>query len=78
MKIKSRVFNFLFLFITYKQCFLLLKIPGKNGVEVLIVDGIKWLNETNIEEQLGRVNFRYTSRQNSSKLNKARLNKRLD
>ena len=23
-----------------------------NGVEVIIVDNIKWLNETNIEEQL--------------------------
>ena len=26
----------------------------KNGVGVIIVDVIKWLNETNIEEQFGR------------------------
>ena len=44
----------------------------KNGVEVRIVDGIKWLNEWNIKEQLKRVNFRYTSRQYSSKLIKQR------
>ena len=44
----------------------------KSGVEVIIVDNIKWLNETNIEEQLGRVNFRYTSRQYSSELRKQR------
>ena len=44
----------------------------KNGVEVRIVDGIKWLNEWNIKEQLRRVNFRYTSRQYSSKLIKQR------
>ena len=34
---------------------------GKNGIEVTTVNGIKWFNETNIGEQLGRVNFRYTS-----------------
>ena len=42
----------------------------ENGVEVIIVDNIKWMNETNIEEQLGRVNFRNTSRQYSSQLRK--------
>ena len=42
----------------------------KNGVEVIIVDNIKWLNETNIEEQLGHVRIRSTSRQYSSELRK--------
>ena len=34
-----------------------------NGVEVIIVDNIKWLNETHIEEQLKCRNLRYISRQ---------------
>ena len=29
----------------------------KNGVEVIIVDNIKWLNETNIEQQLKQTHF---------------------
>ena len=37
----------------------------KNGVEVIIVDNIKWLNETNIEEQLGRVSFYKTTQKYS-------------
>ena len=44
----------------------------KNGVEVIIVDDIKWLNETNIDKQLKQLNFKYTSRQYSSKLRKER------
>ena len=43
-----------------------------NGVEVIVVDDIKWLNEKHTEEQLKRANFRYTSRQYSSKLRKER------
>ena len=45
---------------------------GKNGVEGITVNGIKWPNETNIEEQLSRVNFKYTSRQYSSEPRKQR------
>ena len=26
----------------------------KNGVDVININGIKWLNETNIEEQMSR------------------------
>ena len=35
----------------------------KNGVEVIVVDEIKWLNETNIEEELGRVTLRNSTLQ---------------
>ena len=45
---------------------------GKNGVEVLHVDNIKWLNENNIEEQLGYSTLRTVTRQYSSKLRKQR------
>ena len=30
---------------------------GKNGVEVIVFNGTKWLNEKNIEDQLKHSNF---------------------
>ena len=34
-----------------------LKKHGKNGVEVTTLNGVKWLNEKNIEKQSGHVNL---------------------
>ena len=56
MKIKSKLF-FLFLFTNYKQWFLLQKIHGKNGIEVIIVNNVKWLNEKHLENNLGHSNL---------------------
>ena len=44
----------------------------KNGVEGITVDNVKWLNETNIEELLGRATFRNTSIQYHPSLRKQR------
>ena len=49
----------------------------KNGVEVIIVDNIKWLNETNIEEEMGNSALRNNALKNKEKKTKARINRRL-
>ena len=44
----------------------------KNGVEVIIVDSIKWLNEWNVKEQLGHSTLSKITRQYSLELRKER------
>ena len=44
----------------------------KNSVEVIIVNDIKWLNEKNIEEQLGKSTFNKTTLKYPSELRKQR------
>ena len=56
MKIRQKLFKF-FLFIKYKQWFLLLKYMEKNGVEVIVVDNVNWLNEKHTETKLGHSNL---------------------
>ena len=41
---------------------------GKNGVEVIVLNGIKWLNEKNIGEQLGHSNLPALTRKNNNGL----------
>ena len=45
----------------------LLKKWEENSVEVIVLNGIKWLNEKNIEEQLGRANLPALTRRYPSK-----------
>ena len=45
---------------------------GKNGVEVIISNGKKWLNETNIKDQLKHSNLAAVTLQCSSELRKKR------
>ena len=45
---------------------------GKNGVEVIVFNGIKWLNEKNIEDQLKHSNLPAVTLQHSSELRKQR------
>ena len=44
----------------------------KNGVQVIVVNGIKWLNETNIEKQLGHSRLRNITSKYPSKCRKQR------
>ena len=44
----------------------------ENGIEVIIADGVKWLNETKIEEQIGYTTLRNVVKQYSSNLRKQR------
>ena len=41
----------------YIKWLTLLRESGKNGVEVIVFNGIKWMNEKNIEEELGHANL---------------------
>ena len=43
---------------------------GKNGVEVIVFNGKKWLNETNIKVQLKYSNLAAVTLQYSSELRK--------
>ena len=45
---------------------------GKNGVEVIIFNSKKWLNETNIKDQLKQSNLAVVTLQYSSELKKQR------
>ena len=45
---------------------------GKNGVEVIIFNSKKWLNETNIKDQLKQSNSAVVTLQYSSELRKQR------
>ena len=45
---------------------------GKNGVEVIVFNGKKWLNETNIKDQLKHSNLAAATLQYSSELRKQR------
>ena len=45
---------------------------GKNGVEVIIFNSKKWLNETNIKDQLKQSNLAVVTLQYSSELRKQR------
>ena len=45
---------------------------GKNGVEVIIFNGKRWLNETNIKDQLKHSNLSVVTLQYSSELRKQR------
>ena len=45
---------------------------GKNGVEVIVLNGIKWLNETSIKDQLEHSNLAGVTLQYSSELRKQR------
>ena len=45
---------------------------GGNGVEVIIFNGKKWLNETNIKDQLKHLNLAAVTLQYSSELRKQR------
>ena len=44
----------------------------ENGIQVIIADGVKWLNETKIEEQIGYTTLRNVVKQYSSNLRKQR------
>ena len=57
MKIRPKLFNFVFFYFNNIKWFLLLKIHGKNGVEVTFIDNVKWLNEKHIETNLGHSNL---------------------
>ena len=43
---------------------------GKNGAEVIVFNGKKWLNETNIKDQLKNSNLAAVTLQYSSELRK--------
>ena len=45
---------------------------GENGVEVIVFNGIKWLNEKNIEDQLKHSNLPAVTLQYSSEFRKQR------
>ena len=63
-----------------KNCFCLLYIKwlkllkkhGENGVEVVVINDKKWLNETNIKDQLKQSNLAAVALQYSSELRKQR------
>ena len=45
---------------------------GENGVEVIALNGIKWLNEKHVEEQLGHKNLQAVTSKYPSKYKKHR------
>ena len=45
---------------------------GKNGVEVIVINSKKWLNETNIKDELKHTNLAAVTLQCSSELRKQR------
>ena len=45
---------------------------GKNGVEVIVFNGKKWLSETNIKDQLKHSNLAAVTLHSSSELRKER------
>ena len=48
------------------------KTLGKNGIEVIVFNGKKWLDETNIKDQLKHSNLAAVTLQYSSKIRKQR------
>ena len=47
----------IFLFCMYKMVEISKKLWQKNGVEIIIFNGKKWLNEKHVEEQLDHANL---------------------
>ena len=45
---------------------------GKNGVEVIVFNGRKWINETNIKDQLRHPNLAAVTLQHTPELRKQR------
>ena len=56
MKTGENIFKNMF-FCVYIKCLTLVLKHGKNDVEVIVLNDIKWLNEKNIEEQLEHANL---------------------
>ena len=61
-----------FLFCMYKMVDISRKTWTKNGVEVIVFNGKKWLNEKHVKEQLKHSNLAATILQYSSELRKRR------
>ena len=60
------------MFCMYKMVNISRKTWERNGVEVIIFNGKKWLNEKHIETQLGHANVPAITLQYSSELRKQR------
>ena len=63
---------YIFLFGIYKMVEITKETWKKNGVEVIIFNGKKWLNETNIKDQLKHSNLAAVTLQYSSERRKQR------
>ena len=64
--------NKYFSFVMYKMVNISRKTWGKNGVEVIIFNDKRWLNEKHIETQLGHANVPDITLQYASELRKQR------
>ena len=72
VKMHKFFLNFLFLFCVYKMIKISAETWGKNGVEVIVFNGKKWLNEKHIETQLEQSNLAAVTLQYSPELTKQR------
>ena len=72
MKMHRFFLKNVFLFCMHKMANISRKTWRKNGVEVIVFNGKKWLNEKHVEKQLEHSNLAAVTNQYSSELKKQR------